>query len=113
MKTKILLFLAAFLLLSTTEICAKKRAITFNVMLPNGEKELAKAMKAEPGVQKFKFNKKESTAEVVFEDTETTLENVNAAFKKNGCVAFPIGENCSTKKGGCLNNAPTQMNTLK
>jgi len=84
-------------------------------MTPNGEvqKQLAKAMKNEPGVLKFKLNKKDGTAEVTFEDTKTSLKAVNAAFKNNGCIAFPIGENCSKKKGGCLNNPPTQMNTLE
>ena len=113
MKTKLFIFFAAFLLSAATG--AKKRAITFNVMTPGGEvqKQLEKAMKEEPGVQKFKLNKKDGTAEVTFEDAVTSLKTVTAVFRKNGCTAFPIGENCSKKKGGCLNNPPTQMNTLE
>ena len=113
MKVRLFIFFIVFLL--SLSVNAKKRAVTFNVMAPNGEvqKQLAKAMKDEPGVLKFKLNKKDGTAEVTFEDTKTTLENVNAAFKKNGCIAFPVGENCSKKKGGCLNNPPTQINTMK
>ena len=114
MKTKLVIFLAVFWL-TATATDAKKRVITFNVMMPNGDvqKQLTKAMKEETGVQKFKLNKKDGTADVTFEDTKTTLKTVNAVFKNNGCIAFPIGENCSKKKGGCLNNPPTQMNTLE
>jgi len=114
MKTKIFIFFTVFLL-SLSAVEAKKRAITFNVMTPNSEvqKQVEKAMKEVSGVQKIKFNKKDGTAEVIFEDTKTTLSAVTAVFKKNGCFASPIGENCSKKKGGCLNNAPTQLNTLE
>ena len=114
MKTKIFIFFAVFLF-AATSVEAKKRVITFNVIMPNGDvqKQLAKAMKDEPGVLKFKLNKKDGTADVTFEDTKTTLKAVNAVFKNNGCIAFPIGENCSKKKGGCLNNPPTQMNTFE
>ena len=114
MRLKLFIFFAVFLF-AATSADAKRRVITFNVMTANtvSHKQVAKAMKDEPGISRVKFNRKAGTADVTFDDTQTTLRAVVEAFRKHGFVAFPIGENCSRKRGGCLNNPPTQMNTLQ
>ena len=93
-----------------------KKNVMFNVMAQSdapSKKEMGKKLKLEPGVMGVKIDSKQGTMLVTYNTNATNIKTITAAFRKNGFIAFPVGENCSTKKGGCLNNVPTEMNTLR
>ncbi len=77
------------------------------------EKKVEKAIKSQKGVRSVKASAKKGSVIVEYEDTETNVTTLTSAFKEAGYYASPIGENCALKKGGCLNNAPTTINTMK
>ncbi len=92
---------------------ASKQTVVFNVMLTKENKDVTKKISEKPGVVSARYDATTSTVEVAYKPTETNIKNISDAFKENGVLAFPIGENCSAKKGGCLNNSATQINTMK
>ena len=95
---------------------ADKKNVMFNVMAQSGapsKKEMGKKLKLEPGVMGVKTDARQGTMLVTYNANATNIKSITNAFKKGGFIAFPVGENCSTKKGGCLNNIPTEMNTLR
>lgn len=93
----------------------KKQSVTFNVLMHCNacktkiEKEIGYA----PGVSNIKIDLKQNTVTIAYNDAKTNIKTLSEAFKKIGYTAFPVGENCATKKGGCLNNAPTEINTMR
>jgi copper chaperone CopZ len=99
----------------TTGLFAGRNSVSFNVMMTDSqsEKKVEKAIKSQKGVRSVKASAKKGTVAVEYEDAETNISTLTAAFKEAGYYASPIGENCALKKGGCLNNAPTTINTMK
>jgi len=93
-----------------------KKNVMFNVMAQSGapsKKEMGKKLKLEPGVMSVKIDSKQGTMLVTYNANATNIKTITTAFRKNGFLAFPIGENCSTKKGGCLNNIPEGMDMMR
>ena len=90
-----------------------KQTVVFNVMITKDLKQAFKKISEKEGVVALRFDASTSSVEVTYKPSETNIREISSAFKENGVIAFPIGENCSVKKGGCLNNAATQINTMK
>ena len=90
-----------------------KQTVVFNVMTTKDSKQALKKISEKEGVVAVHFDAATSSVEVVYKPAETNIKEISDAFRINGVVAFPIGENCSVKKGGCLNNSATQINTMK
>jgi copper chaperone CopZ len=111
------LIIVIILLAISLSIEAKtdKKTVTFNVMMSNSsaKKEIEKNIGNEEGVLNLKVNPKENTAVITYDANKTNVETILKAFKKAGYTAFPVGENCSMKKGGCLNNPAIEVNTMK
>ena len=115
---KAILLSILFLLFASFGVQAKtdKKNVMFNVMAQSGaqsKKEMEKKLKLETGIISVKTDSKQGTMLVTYNANATNIKSITNAFKKGGFIAFPVGENCSTKKGGCLNNIPTEMNTLR
>jgi copper chaperone CopZ len=118
MKTlhvRLLLMLVGLTLSFSAEAKPSKKTILFNVSMHchSCEKKIEKNLSYEPGVMKLKTNLKDNTVEITYNENKTDIETLMKAFKKIGYSAFPVGESCANKKGGCLNNSPTQINTMK
>ena len=93
-----------------------KKNVMFNVMTQSGapsKKEMEKKLKLEPGVISVKTDSRNGTMLVTYNANTTNIKTITAAFRNSGFLAFPIGENCSTKKGGCLNNLPEGMDMMR
>ncbi len=114
MKSK-LFILIALVCFSFTIAEAKvlKKSVAFNVIMQAESKDIVKNITDLPGVLNVKIDKKQSVAYIDYDGNATNIQTISSAFKSKGYIAFPIGENCSKKKGGCLNNAPTEINTMK
>ncbi len=99
----------------TIGLFAGKSSVSFNVMVTDSqnEKKIEKIIKSQKGVHSVKASAKKGSVIVEYDDSETNIATLTAAFKNAGYYASPIGENCALKKGGCLNNAPTTVNTMK
>src|SRR5574344_1984083 len=108
MKTNklIVLLLAASLSISAY---AGKNTVQFNAMVSN-KKAVEKMLEGQNGVKSAKVNQKTGTIDIVFDDTKTDISQIGSALSSAGIYASPVGENCATKPGGCLNNPPKTTN---
>lgn len=94
---------------------AAKKTVQFNVMISDngGKKKVEKHMKKQNGISSVKADAKMGMATIVYDDSETDINAISSAFRSAGFYASPVGENCATKPGGCLNNTPTTTNTMR
>lgn len=114
MKLKHILSIAALSLL-TLSLFAGEKSVSYNAMISDkaGEKAVKNCLKAIDGVESVKTDAKTGTVHVFYDDTKTDVPTITNAFKTAKVYASPIGENCANKPGGCLNNKPTQVNTMR
>ncbi len=112
--SRLVLLLIVLSFSGMAEAKTDKKNVMFNVMMQSNtsKKDLDK-LSQEQGILSVKSDSRQGTVLVTYDGNETSVKNITDAFKKIGFIAFPIGENCSLKKGGCLNNAPTEINTMK
>ncbi len=105
-----LLFVAAAFSVS---LWAGTKTVQFNAMISGNKGTVEKSLKATKGVKSVKINTKAGIVEVNYDDSQTDINALCGVFRSAGVYASPIGENCATKPGGCLNNTPTSTNTMK
>lgn len=109
------LFIAALLCMLSMSIFAGNKSVSYNVMISDksGEKAVKNCMKAIDGVESVKTEAKTGMVHVEYDDEKTDISTITQAFKNAKIYASPIGENCASKPGGCLNNKPTTTNTMR
>ena len=113
MQTKRLLIVLFFSFFTVLAFAGKK-SVTFNVMVADkAKKDVMKKIKKQTGVYSVKSNDKMGAVVVEYDDAETSVNTLTTAFQTAGVYASPVGENCATKPGGCLNNKPTTTNTMR
>ena len=117
MKTILLSILFLFFVSFDTEAKTHKKNVLFNVMTQSGapsKKEMGKKLKKKPGVMKVKTNSKQGTMLVTYNANVTNIKSISDRFRESRFLAFPVGEGCSRRKrGGCLNNIPSEMNMMR
>jgi len=117
MKTILLSMLFLFFVSFDTEAKTHKKNVLFNVMAQSGapsKKEMGKKLRSEPGVMRVKTNSRQGTMLVTYNANVTNIKSISDTFRENRFLAFPVGENCSPRRrGGCLNNIPTEMNMMR
>lgn len=97
------------------EAKVNKKIATFNVAMHchSCKQKIEKELAYEPGILNLKVDLSQNTVVVTYNANKTNVENIMKAFRKIGYAASPVGENCSGKKGGCLNNPAVEVNTMK
>ena len=110
MKKAVWILLILFFVSVGAQARTDKRNVMFNVMAQSGapsKKEMGKILTQESGVMSVKSNRKQGTMLVTYNANATNIQTIRETFRKNRFLAFPVGENCSNKRGGCLNNIPS------
>ena len=96
-------------------IFAGNKTIAFNINMRdnNCKKTIQNSLRKETGVVKVKAIVQEGLLTITYNDEKTTPQELIEKIKLLGYYASPLGENCSIKPGGCLNNKPVIPNTMK
>lgn len=109
------LFIAAIFCVLSMNIFAETKSVSYNAMISDkaGEKAVKRCLEGVDGVKSVKTEAKTGMVHVFYNDEKTDIAKITNAFKEARIYASPVGENCATKPGGCLNNKPTTTNTMR